>query len=204
MTKPHVSTVLPDAEDDPSFIDTLLTTFDLKTTLSAAKATKIADAKQGSLRSSSGLDEHLSVAEARDTADVAKAREDREAQAQHGLFSQLRSHMSTLKSPFNPNDTPSPVDVTLDETPRTGLTRHANNLYDDLYYNTLLDLSNQNDTPAQVEVSLDETPQIGITRHTNSLYDNPYHNHPIDEGMGFNSVQSPNHDPLTAFKLLSR
>jgi hypothetical protein len=77
MTKPHVSTVLPDAEDDPSFIDTLLTMFDLKTTLSAAKATKIADAKQGSLRYSSGLDEHLSVAEARDTADVTKACEDR-------------------------------------------------------------------------------------------------------------------------------
>jgi hypothetical protein len=47
-----------------------------------------------------------------------KAREDHEAQAQHGLFHQLRSHMSTLKSPFNPNDTPSPVDVTLDDTPR--------------------------------------------------------------------------------------
>jgi hypothetical protein len=158
MTKPHVSTVLSDAEDDPSFIDTLLTTFDLKTTLSAAKATKTADAKQGSLRYSSGLDEHLLVAEAQDTADVAKARKDREAQAQHGLFSQLRSHMSTLKSPFNPNDTPSPVNVTLDETPQTGLTRHANNLYDGLYYNTLSDLSNRNDTSAQVEVSLDETP----------------------------------------------
>jgi hypothetical protein len=108
MTKPYVSTVLPDAEDDPSFIDTLLTTLDLKTTISAAKATKIADAKQASLRDSSGLDEHLSVAEARDTADVAEARE---AQAQHGLFSQLCSHMSTLKSPFNRNDTPAPVDV---------------------------------------------------------------------------------------------
>jgi hypothetical protein len=101
MTKPHVSTVLPDEEDDPSFIDTLLTTFDLKNTLSAAKATKIADAKQTSLRYSSGLDEHLLVAEARDTADVAKAREDCEAQAQHGLFSQLRLHMSILNSPFN-------------------------------------------------------------------------------------------------------
>jgi hypothetical protein len=64
MTKPHFSTVLPDAEDDLSFIDTLLTTLDLNTTLFAAKATKIADAKQTSLRSSSGLDEHLSVAEA--------------------------------------------------------------------------------------------------------------------------------------------
>jgi hypothetical protein len=53
------------------------------------------------------------------------------------------------------------------------LTQHANNLYEDLYYNNLLDLSNRNDTPAQVEVSLDETPQTGITRHTNSLYDNP-------------------------------
>jgi hypothetical protein len=194
MTKSHVSTVLQDEEDDPSFIDTLLTTFDLKTTLSAAKATKIADAKQGSLQYSPGLDEHLSVAEARDTADVAKAREDREAQAQHDLFSQLRSHMSTLKSPFNPNVTPAPVDVSLDETPRTGLTRHANNLYDDLYYNH--HLSNRNDIPAQVEVLLDETPQTGITLHTNSLYDHPYHNHPIDEGMEFHSVQSPNHDPL--------
>jgi hypothetical protein len=50
MTKPHVSKVLPDAEDDPSIIDTLFTTLDLKITLSAAKATKIADAKQGPLR----------------------------------------------------------------------------------------------------------------------------------------------------------
>jgi hypothetical protein len=117
MTKPYVSTVPPDKEDDPSFTDGLLTKWDLKTTLSAAKATKIADAKQISLRSSSGLDEHLSVAEARDIADVAKAREDRDAQVPHSLFSQLCSHMSTLKSPFNPNDTPSPVDITLDETP---------------------------------------------------------------------------------------
>jgi hypothetical protein len=192
--KPHVSTVLPDKDDDPSFIDTLLTTLDLKNTLSAAKATKIADDKQTSLRYSSGLDEHLSVAEARDTADVAKARKDREAQAQHGLFSQLRSHMSILKSPFNRNDTPAPVDVSLDETPGAGLTRHANNLYDNLYFNH--HLFNRNDTPAQVEVSLDETPQTGITRHANNLYDDPYHNHPIDEGMEFNGVRSPNHDPL--------
>jgi hypothetical protein len=130
MTKPHVSKVLPDAEDDPSFIDTLLSTLDLKTTLSAAKATKVADAKQASLRSSSGLDEHLSVAEARDIADAAKAREYPDAQVPHGLFCELRSHMSTLKSPFNQNGTPSPVDVTLDETPRTGLTRHTNHMYD--------------------------------------------------------------------------
>jgi hypothetical protein len=181
MTKPHVSTVPPDEDDDPSFIDGLLTTLDLKNTLSAAKATKIADAKQTSLRYSSGLDEHLLVAEARDTADAAKAceareaRKAREAQGQQGLFSQLRSHMSTLKSPFNQNDTPAPVDVSLDEIPRT---------------------FNRNDTPAQVEVSLDETPRTGITRHTNNLYDDPYHNHPIDEGMEFNSVQSPNHGPL--------
>jgi hypothetical protein len=50
MTKPQFSKVLLDVEDDPSFIDTLLTMLDLKTTLSAAKATKIADAKQASLR----------------------------------------------------------------------------------------------------------------------------------------------------------
>jgi hypothetical protein len=175
MTKPHVSTVLPDAEDDPSFIDTLLTKLDLQTTLSAAKATKIADAKQASLRSSSGLDEHLSVAEAQDTADAAKAREDREAQEQHGLLHQLCSHMATLKSPFNPNDTPSPVDVTLDETPQTGLTRHANNVYDDLYLNKLVAL-------------LDGTYGTGIPRHTNHSYDDLYHNHPIDEGMEFDSV----------------
>jgi hypothetical protein len=132
MIKPHVSTVLSDEDDDdPSFIEGLFAKLDLKPT-SAAKASKIADAKQASLRYSSGLDEHISVAEARDTADVA---EDREAQAQQGLFSQLRSHMSTLKSPFNRNDTPAPVDVSLDETPRTGMTQHANNLYDDLYHN---------------------------------------------------------------------
>jgi hypothetical protein len=182
MTKPYVSTVLPDEEDNPSFIDGLLTKWDLKTTLSAAKGTKIADAKQTSLQSSSGLDEHLSVAEARDIADVAKAREDCDAQVPHGLFSQLRSHMSTLKSPFNPNDTPSPADVMLDETLQTGLTRHANHMYDDLYYNNLAD-------------ALDGTFRTGNPRHTNSSYDDPYHNHPIDEGMEFGSVQSPNHDP---------
>jgi hypothetical protein len=133
MTKSYVSTVLSDEDDEnPSFIDGLLAQLDPKSTLAAAKASKIADAKQASLRDSSSLDEHLSVAEARDTADVAEARE---AQAQQGLFSQLRLHMSTLKSPFNRNDTPAPVDVSLDETPRTGMTRHANNLYDDLYYN---------------------------------------------------------------------
>jgi hypothetical protein len=77
MTKPYVSTVLSDEDDDdPSFIDGLLAQLDLKSTL---KASKIADAKQASLRYSSGLDEHLSVAEARDTADVAEAREAREA-----------------------------------------------------------------------------------------------------------------------------
>jgi hypothetical protein len=88
MTKLYVSTVLSDEDDDdPSFIDGLLAKLDLKTT-SAAKASKIADAKQVSLRYSSGLDEHISVAEARDTADVAEARE-AQAQAQQGLFSQL-------------------------------------------------------------------------------------------------------------------
>jgi hypothetical protein len=91
MTKPYVSTVVSDEDDDdPSFIDGLLAQLDLKPT-SAAKASKIADAKQASLRYSSGLDEHISVAEARDTADVAEARE---AQAQQGLFSHLRLHMS--------------------------------------------------------------------------------------------------------------
>jgi hypothetical protein len=140
------------------------------------------------------LDEHISVAEARDTADVAEAREARKAQAQQGLFSQLRSHMSTLKSPFNRNDTPAPGEVSLDEMPQTGMTRHANNLYDDLYH--IHPLFNRNDAPAQVEVSLDETPRTGITRHANNLYDDPYHNHHIDEGMEFNGVQSPNHDPL--------
>jgi hypothetical protein len=194
MTKPYVSTVLPEEEDDPSFIDGLLTKWDLKTTLSAAKATKIADAKQTSLWYSYCLDEQLPVAEVWDTTDVAKAREDRDAQAQHGLFSQLRLHMSTLKSPFNQNDTPAPADVSLDETPRTGLTRHANNLYDDLYFSH--HLSNRNNPPAQAEVSLDETPRTGITQHAKNLYDDPYHNHPIDEGMEFNSVQSPNHDSL--------
>jgi hypothetical protein len=132
MTKPYVSTVLSNEDDnDPSIIDGLFAKMDLLPT-SAAEASKIADAKQASLGNSSGLDEHISVAEAQDTADVT---EDREAQAQQGLFSQLRSHMSTLKSPFNRNDTPAPVEVSLDEMPQTGMTRHANNLYDDLYHN---------------------------------------------------------------------
>jgi hypothetical protein len=149
MTKPHVSTVLSNEDDDPSIIDELFSQLDLMTT-SAVEATKIADAKQASLRPTSGLDEHMSVAEARDTADVAEARE-----AKQGLFSQFRSQMSNLKSPFNQNDTPAPVEVSLDGMPRTELTRHANNLYDNLY-----------------------------------------HNHPINEGMEFNGLQSPNHDPL--------
>jgi hypothetical protein len=106
------------------------------------------------------------VAEARDTAEAC---EDREAQAQHGLFYQLRSHMSTLKSPFNPNDTPSPADVTLDETPRTGLTRHANNVYDNLYINKFVE-------------SLDGTSRKGIPQYTSSLYDDLYHIHLNESG----------------------
>jgi hypothetical protein len=35
-----------------------------------------------------------------------------------------------------------------------------------------------------------------MTQHANNLYDDLYHNHPIDEGMEFNGLQSPNHDPL--------
>jgi hypothetical protein len=64
MTKPHVSTVLSNEDDDdPSIIDSLFTKLELLPT-SAAEASKIADAKQASLRSSSGLDEHISAAEA--------------------------------------------------------------------------------------------------------------------------------------------
>jgi hypothetical protein len=64
MTKPHVSTVLSNEDDDdPSIIDGLFAKLDLYNT-SAAEASKIADAKQASLRYSSGLDEHISVAEA--------------------------------------------------------------------------------------------------------------------------------------------
>jgi hypothetical protein len=155
MTKPYVSTVLSNEDDDdPSIVDGLFAKLDMYNT-SAAEASKIADAKQAPLPSSSGIDEHISAAEARDTANVAETCEAREAQAQQGVFSQLRLHMSTLKSPFNRNDTPTPVEVLLDETPRTGMTRHANNLFDDLY-----------------------------------------HNHPINGGMEFNGLQSPNHDPL--------
>jgi hypothetical protein len=49
MTKPHVSTVLSNEDDDdPSIIDGLFAKLDLMTT-SAVEATKIADAKQASL-----------------------------------------------------------------------------------------------------------------------------------------------------------
>jgi hypothetical protein len=92
----------------------------------------------------------MSAAVARDAANVAEAHE-----AKQGLFSQFRLHMSNLKPPFNQKDTPAPVEVSLDGTPRTEMTRHANNLYDNLY-----------------------------------------HNHPIDKGMEFYGLQSPNHDPL--------
>jgi hypothetical protein len=81
MTKPYVSTVLSNEDDDPSIIDGLFAKLDLIAT-SAAEATKITDAKQASLRPSSGLDEHISVAEAQDTANVAEALEAREAHAQ--------------------------------------------------------------------------------------------------------------------------
>jgi hypothetical protein len=155
MNKPYVSTVLSNEDDNnPSIMDGLFAKLDLYNT-SAAEASKIADAKQASLWSSCGIDEHISAAETRDTANVAETRKAREAQAQQGLFSQLRLHMSTLKSPFNRNDTPAPVEVSLDETPRTGMTQHANNLFDGLY-----------------------------------------HNHPIDGGMEFNGMQTPNHNPL--------
>jgi hypothetical protein len=150
MTKPRVSTVPPNEDDNASIIDELFTKLDLCTT-SAVEASKIADAKEAPLRTSSGLDEHMSAAEARDTANVAEAHKEKQ-----GLFSQFRSHMSNLKSPFNQKDTPDPVEVSLDGTPRIEMTRHAHNLYDNLY-----------------------------------------HNHPIDEGMEFNGVRSPNHDPLT-------
>jgi hypothetical protein len=73
MAKPRVSTVLPNEDDDASIIDDLFSKLDLMTT-SAAEASKIADAKEASLRPSSGLDEHMSVAEARDTANAAEAR----------------------------------------------------------------------------------------------------------------------------------
>jgi hypothetical protein len=47
--------------------------------------------------------------------------------------------MSNLKSPFNQKDTPAPVEVSLDEMARAELTRHANNLYDNLYHNHPID-----------------------------------------------------------------
>jgi oligoendopeptidase F len=108
MTKPRVSTVLPDEDDDASIIDDMFAKLDLCTT-SAVEASKITDAKEASLRTSSGLDDYMSAAEARDTANVAEARE-----AKQGLFSQFRSHMSNLKSPFNQKDTSAPVEVSLD------------------------------------------------------------------------------------------
>jgi hypothetical protein len=117
-------------------------------TTSADEASEIADAKEASLRTSSGFDDYMSAAEARDAANVAEAHE-----AKQGLFSQFRLHMSNLKSPFNQKDTPALVEVSLDGTPRTEMTRHANNLYDNLYQ-------------------------------------------PIDEGMDYNGLHSPNHDSL--------
>jgi hypothetical protein len=102
MTKPYISTVLSDEDDDdPSFIDGLLAQLDLKST-SGAKASKIADAKQASLRDSSGLDEHLSVAEARDTADVAEARKARRGTSTTGFV------LSTSFAHVNPEITIQP------------------------------------------------------------------------------------------------
>jgi hypothetical protein len=127
MTKPRVSTVLQDKDDDASSLDDIFAKLDLYNT-SADEASEIADAKEASLRTSSGFDEYISAAEARDAANVAEAHE-----AKQGLFSQFRSHISNLKSPFNQKDTPALVEVSLDGTPRTKITRHANNLYDNLY-----------------------------------------------------------------------
>jgi hypothetical protein len=49
---------------------------------SADEASEIADAKEASLRTSSGLDDYMSAAEARDAANVAEAHK-----AKQGLFS---------------------------------------------------------------------------------------------------------------------
>jgi hypothetical protein len=128
MTKPRVSTVLQDKDDDASSLEGMFAKLDMYNT-SADEASEIADAKEASVRTSSGFDEYMSAAEARDEANVAEAHE-----AIQGLFSQFRSHISNLKSPFNQKDTPAPVEVSLVETPRTEMTRHANNLYDNLYH----------------------------------------------------------------------
>jgi hypothetical protein len=122
MTKPHVSTVPHDEDDDESCLEDMFAKLDLYNT-SADEAFEIADAKEALLRTSSGFDEYMSAAEARDAANVTEAHE-----AKQGLFSQFRSHISNLKSPFNQKDTPAPVEVSLDESPQTEMTRHANKL----------------------------------------------------------------------------
>jgi hypothetical protein len=71
----------------------------------------------------------MSASEPHNEANVAAAKE-----AKQGLFSQFRSHLSNLKSPFNQGNTPAPAEVSLVETPRTGMTRHANNMYGNLYH----------------------------------------------------------------------
>jgi hypothetical protein len=128
MTKPRVSTVLHDEDDDASSLEDMFAKLDLYNT-SADEASQIADAKEASLQTSAGFDEYMSAAEARDATNIAEAHK-----AKQGLFSQFRSHISNLKSPFNQKDTPAPVEVSLDGTPRTEMTRHANNLYDNLYH----------------------------------------------------------------------
>jgi hypothetical protein len=69
MTKPRVSTVLHDEDDDASSLEDIFAKLDLYNT-SADEASEIADAKEASLRTSSGFDEYISAAEARDAANV--------------------------------------------------------------------------------------------------------------------------------------
>jgi hypothetical protein len=127
MTKPRVSTVLHNEDDDSTSLEAMFAKLDLYT--SAEEASKIADAKEASLQTSSSFDEYMSAAEARDAANVAAAHKEKQ-----GLFSQFRLHTSNLKSPFNQRNTPAPAEVSLVETPQTEMTQHANNLYDNLYH----------------------------------------------------------------------
>jgi hypothetical protein len=53
---------------------------------------------------------------------------------QNKVCSQFHSHLSNLKSPFNQGNTPAPAEVSLVETPRIEMIRHANNMYDNLYH----------------------------------------------------------------------
>jgi hypothetical protein len=131
MTKLYVSTVLHKDNDTNSYVDDLFPKLDISKKLSAKEASNHATATEASLGYSSRLYDYMSATESQNSAIAAAAKE---ALAKpEGLFSNLCLHLSSFSSPFNHGNI-APAGVPMDETPRTGITQHANELHDNLHY----------------------------------------------------------------------